>query len=1257
MALNKQKALTQPQFFAVGAGVKIPQVGADERTYDVPKKQTPDTVLVTHPDLPVGVSDDYVKKISCDITFADDVVKDRSFHTMPYDEKYFKEALDISDIVSPRQKANILVGRHNQRGSDQKHMPCHLKKTAKHKLKPLKRQIMDKAIKLHQEAALRKSHKETHEELSKDTLPKSAPAKSAANKTAPSDSTNVFLTQSNVDAFNKANHDVSTPVTNKSKRQHDWSEYLMSILSEQTARWIVNTRMSDNEFNKETLDKMLALRYGKSSETELIRDNISEDEGEIEFRLVGKKDQAQPSDTKKWKKKGDNMVEKMRKQERPNTTVPYSDKTNAAFYRLPAGIRREKKYIDAEEKGAINQTAHRVHVKAYVPPSPPTLRDYMNPAVGDKAYNTENAYQQEWLTGGEQIYQQFGDRSKITMNSNNKYKKQLRNEFPGKPEAWFPETSDEKHKRLNHTTKVKRAEKGLHRWKSLPEPIDDTAETLNLMPPGYDSEYNRDPDPTERRKVRNNTSLSKIVEDWQSKWHLNSRYADSKANDLIHDMADIHPHIRLKAIATCSRAADYRPPRELGIELNPSQRQISQISLLPEEIFLCLECLLEDEVEQVKRAAAICLYTLEKPTPEAEEILRVALREDTSVDRWAAAQCLAYYGVCDSEVVGELVAQIMNSEDAIRHEQAAHLLAKLSNNSTLVHSMISEQLNSSSWRHKIIACKLLPKLHGQINKDLAQKLANLMWNDWHSEVRKVAAQTLGKCGHGKDVHDDLKERIISGNERERMDAVSKIGHLGLMTAKLLPTFLTCFNDQYVSVRIETCITCGNLRIVDEKIQNKLIFLATYDNIWKVKALALQALGKINVKSEEVRKCILWALRYEEEAGVRAEACHSLVKIGFHDREVIEILQNRFLVETSAVVKREIEFALEALGISPTQDMDMVAQVKSEVRKLCTRDNICAHIIEHEENVEQKENIQRMIAKKKPEPKVEITEKPRTASRAPTATRRLMSPIMSEGTFTPTADRELTALLTREATEMSQSDYQSQTMSRPQTGVSSYSYITEEMASETETTHTGVRSRMSHTSEGPSGFNFDSKEMVVEITPDPRDTSTSQTYRVDYRPPTRERPTNLDPDTLQRYEDALFEEGVNLAQSRDPTTVNEPPSKQNTTNNNNRSTHNDNLSVYSDSTQDSTSNGINDHKDTQTINNAKTNEDNADNTNEINPDTVDKSDANEIPLTDAITTDQLEIVDKIEVCSVTTDDLSTENTIDQNNDEQKSESGE
>lgn len=60
-----------------------------------------------------------------------------------------------------------------------------------------------------------------------------------------------------------------------------------------------------------------------------------------------------------------------------------------------------------------------------------------------------------------------------------------------------------------------------------------------------------------------------------------------------------------------------------------------------------------------------------------------------------------------------------------------------------------------------------------------------------------------------------------------------------MTAKLLPAFLKCFEDDYISVRSEVCITCGNIQLNDEVVLEKLVHLATFDPIWKVKALAFQ----------------------------------------------------------------------------------------------------------------------------------------------------------------------------------------------------------------------------------------------------------------------------------------------------------------------------------------------------------------------------------------------------------------------------------
>ena len=77
---------------------------------------------------------------------------------------------------------------------------------------------------------------------------------------------------------------------------------------------------------------------------------------------------------------------------------------------------------------------------------------------------------------------------------------------------------------------------------------------------------------------------------------------------------------------------------------------------------------------------------------QAEQILRATLKEEKSVDRWTAAQCLAYYGECDSEVVGELVYHLLHTEDSIRHEQASNLLTRLSENSVSITTVISHLL-------------------------------------------------------------------------------------------------------------------------------------------------------------------------------------------------------------------------------------------------------------------------------------------------------------------------------------------------------------------------------------------------------------------------------------------------------------------------------------------------------------------------------------------------------------------------------------
>lgn len=153
--------------------------------------------------------------------------------------------------------------------------------------------------------------------------------------------------------------------------------------------------------------------------------------------------------------------------------------------------------------------------------------------------------------------------------------------------------------------------------------------------------------------------------------------------------------------------------------------------------------------------------------------------------------------------------------------------------------MTGEYLNSEDERLKILACKLLPSLRRNINKDLTEKLIYLMWDDSNKNVRKIAAQTLGKTGKSQKVHDEILNRLKSDTANDRIEALRKIHYLGIMTTKLLPAYLNCFKDDFIQVRELACKSSQKLQLKDDKILATLLELAQYDQIPKIKACAIQ----------------------------------------------------------------------------------------------------------------------------------------------------------------------------------------------------------------------------------------------------------------------------------------------------------------------------------------------------------------------------------------------------------------------------------
>ena len=103
--------------------------------------------------------------------------------------------------------------------------------------------------------------------------------------------------------------------------------------------------------------------------------------------------------------------------------------------------------------------------------------------------------------------------------------------------------------------------------------------------------------------------------------------------------------------------------------------------------------------------------------------------------------------------------------------RSAYMLSKIGHLDMSIQYMIGEKLNSSCWKERVVACRVLPIINTPLTKDIANKLAYLLWNDWNREVRRAATEALGKTGKGKILHNLLREQLQSW---ERSKQVSRL---------------------------------------------------------------------------------------------------------------------------------------------------------------------------------------------------------------------------------------------------------------------------------------------------------------------------------------------------------------------------------------------------------------------------------------------------------------------------------------------------
>ena len=58
------------------------------------------------------------------------------------------------------------------------------------------------------------------------------------------------------------------------------------------------------------------------------------------------------------------------------------------------------------------------------------------------------------------------------------------------------------------------------------------------------------------------------------------------------------------------------------------------------------------------------------------------------------------------------------------------------------------------------------------------KLGELMWSDWSREVTTSAFLSLRSAGQDKAILDGIADKLSTGNERTRLDALDKLRQLG-----------------------------------------------------------------------------------------------------------------------------------------------------------------------------------------------------------------------------------------------------------------------------------------------------------------------------------------------------------------------------------------------------------------------------------------------------------------------------------------------
>ncbi|XP_078134207.1 uncharacterized protein heatr4 isoform X2 [Sander vitreus] len=314
-------------------------------------------------------------------------------------------------------------------------------------------------------------------------------------------------------------------------------------------------------------------------------------------------------------------------------------------------------------------------------------------------------------------------------------------------------------------------------------------------------------------------------------------------------------------------------------------------------------------------------------------------------DSWLAVQSSALDGDYSHSVIRRLVAQLFlcqdeqpDSEEQPDDSQlVVPLLSFISSQTTLVRSLLAERLNSSDWRDRVISCSTLRSLKGPLNKDVVQKLSDLMCNDHSDTVRLAAAETLMKLGKTHQVHTELRLKFEEGQGLQgRMEALDLIGHLKLTTAMLLEPLVSCLGDEFTAVRKQACLTAASLLLKDDTVVRRLLQVVENDTARDVRLSAIRAVDVLGLSSLDVQEMLLRCVETEEEAELRLAACRLLLGAGVPSAQLRDFLLRRINVESDGLVRRTMKEMLRLCDDGRREDLCSTHPVSLQVKRLCER---------------------------------------------------------------------------------------------------------------------------------------------------------------------------------------------------------------------------------------------------------------------------------------------------------------------------------